>query len=238
MAKESKGKVVKTFKHYIPVNATEKAETIVKVYFEAKNGWFVIYLPDQLKVNLGDRHLAEGDLYNPPRQAAEGFEGREGFVRSLQMDRAISLFEQVCREFERIQKLENREKIIVVTFNANHPQKGGFDGGGPGYGKISFIGRPALHLSYRVFWKVGVATYTDDGNGGMTHHGTVPKSDGVGGTYVLEWTPEREAFFAQAVNGIAGLIDRIADFLSGDTALKVDALVSGGVAFLPAPKED
>lgn len=119
--------------------------------------------------------------------------------------------------------------------------------------QISSIGfsahGPALGIHYEVMWQINdglYRVYADREDGSppqMTYMKAVPKEDARPGynrgreTFLLDWTEEREAFFAQMSEAMNVLIERIAAMLLGDLQTTVDRMIAGGggLLSLPAP---
>jgi hypothetical protein len=211
----------------------QREKTVVNIYFRAKESTFHAELP---------RHIVEGVGRHPER--GEKMRGSE--IVSLLADDVQPAYEHVLKLFERIQQNAVKKKVIKVFMRANGRNTQFFK-------SIGFVDTsgPALAFSYRILWQIGDGLYSQSSSGRdsetpyMTYITRAPKPDervpGNYGkeTFVLDWTEEREEFFANIKQGLETLIGRLADVLGGDVGQTVDRLIAGGGSLmLPAPQPE
>lgn len=225
MKRESKGQQVKTFQSFQPQPDLSKVKTIIKVYFKAADGGFYIYGPDHMLP------VVEGQCKDKP------FRIMQGSIQAATLASVIEGYEWAEFWYFEILKSENKKKVIVFNFAANRRYSEGpycTKSRGPldthVRDDIHFIGSPVLHLDYEILWKAGNRYYkqheADDPLVGASPDGTI-----------IDWTPEREAFFEKMRAGLVYLIDRLIDF-EGDLGVNADlaiASLQSGQALLPPP---
>jgi hypothetical protein len=231
MARDSKGTRVKSFTAYPPGLDLDGVKTVVPIYFHAGESDFSAVLPEHIAQCI-DRHP----------ECPSGM--RDGRVRAPLVDDIESIYKGCCKLYERIQQHAVRKKVIKVHVQANHPTTG-FP---PGFAfqDVSFSAVPALTMQYRVLWQVDDGLYDADNNPNreglahMTFISRVPEPNDkpyqTQSTFVIDWTQEREDFFASMKEGLIELIRRIAWLLADNTGVKIDQLLaSGNAGLLPAP---
>lgn len=212
--RESKGQQVKTFKHFVMLPSLESEVIIGKVYFQADSGRFAIYLPE---------HVAAVAASIPHNE----YDGRSGLIFNRDqggylthkvIDTVIDGYKGYLTRYEDLLRTQKRRKVIAVTFRQNirwikgfHDVRNSTDFAGYGArrGDISFCGAPAIHLTYAVRYEVGGKLYQvvnhDDGSEHMTYAAQEGK--------IIDWTPDRENFFANTVGNIERLIMAMIEFM-------------------------
>jgi len=221
-----KGKQVKTFTAYVPQLDLKKIKTVVSVRFDAKSGEFFIALPEHITATIQGHE-------NPRKWKARM--NSIGELTSDKMQDVMDEYESALSLFIMIQRDLQRKKVIAFWCRWNKPRDGAFSGH-----EISFCGSPALFLDYEVMWQVGKSLYhvDDEDPHALLIHGAGRHQDGE--ATVIDWTKDREKFFADMKNGITNLIDRLATFkkalgVNADNAIK--QLMQPGQKALPAPAE-
>ncbi len=221
--KESKGQQVKTFQAHIPQPDLTYEKVVEKVYFQASDGMFSIYLQPHI---LG---LVSSNAFGDRSEHGRNW-WREDRITASQLDPLIAIHRDVLARYVSIVREEKKTKVIVYKFQCN--LRGGSLDHVP-RDDIHFSISPALALTYGIRWKSGEYLYVyvdeDEPERGLRRS----RMDGI----EIEWTAEREAFFEAMQSGLISVIDRLIDF---ETALKVDAgkaiAQMKGQALLPAPK--
>lgn len=250
MARESKGKLVKTFKHFEPQPDHTSNEVTGKVYFQAKDGLFVIHLPEHIRAMLGA-------LESCRRQGSAGgphIHERSGECRSNTLDGVMGLHKTVLAQYTEAIKLSDARRAIEVRLKKNVPWRegrpdrtgSGHAAVGGGFGEtISFCGSPALFMNFRVLWRVNDDLYQRHETEAygerpaysiLSYAGRV--KEGGSETVVIEWTQEREDFLAGVVTKITDLAWLLSDFLGDAETNLTHALTAGGGQLLLAPKTE
>ncbi len=251
--RETKGQQVKTFTTHEPQEDMSYVATSVKVYF--KDDEFTAYLPDhmhQVVENL--------PLFKEGRQTRSAYmqlrlSHAGDCISAKIVDHLVQGYKQILLEY--FQHLTNlaAQKVIVVEFKANLPwrrerQDAGDwtfrSGGGTAVTRndISFAGFPTVHLSYRILHRAGDTLYRRvEGNGDQPprmeyvenpflHAGT--KDRGRIENRILDWTQEREDFFAETVARLTELGLRMHDFFK-DTLTNTTYAIEQGRGQLALP---
>jgi len=220
MKKESKGQQVKTFQAHIPQPDLTYQKVVEKVYFQASDGMFSIYLQPHIlglvsAADLGDRYMHGGQWWRSDR------------ITDSQIDSLLAIHRDVLARYTSIVREQTKTKVIVFNFKCNvssmhHVPRD----------DMHFAPRPALALSYAVRFKSNGVLYKCVDEGDPTSGLRRSHAEGV----EIEWTPEREAFFEAMEQGLISAIDRLLDF---EKALKEDAgkaiAQMSGRPLLPAP---
>lgn len=248
MKKETKGKQVKRFTAHVPPDqlGEPKEKLVVPIFFRAADSTFAAYVPD---------HIAHGVADHP--EAPKSWRRRDQAIVSLLADDIEPGFEALIKLYEQIQRNAAKRKVIQVHVKANY--RGGkysaVGKSGVRLSELSFAPSPALSIWHRILWQVGNGLYSahedKSGAGRLTHLSYIcaapkPEAPVQPGhippereTFVIDWTPEREAFFDNMREGLLTLIERIAFMLGGDTSGNVDRLIAGGgLIALPAPSSE
>lgn len=250
------GKIVKHINLSVTQPDLTQVSTKIAVRFST-DGWFRIDLPEHITAWFKGRTLPFEDSgrlnYHAGELSAKTLESVESALSS-----SLQLYKGELKDHERVKKL-------VVTFQANYrgPRKSGgitiehttmqeissMGFGGAFSGSQGGNG-PALGLGYEVLWQIGDGLYRvhpshEEGRPPqMTRMCSVPKQDrprhSTRSMFILDWTEEREAFFAHATENMNVLIFRIAQLLLGDTTSNVDRLIAtgGGMLALPSPSTE
>lgn len=252
MTRESKGKQVKTFKHWVPQPDATKAEDIIKVYFEADEGTFVIYLPEHITPSVQGLDCYQQQV----RADGPRIDTHRGQVRSKIIDSAINLYKTALNEYEASIKLQRGVKVIRVHFQKNlayrndrpHAFRGGPVAVGGGFGEpIGFTGTPALHLNFEVLWQVNDVLYRKNHHAAWGDRPAYDTMEFAGRiepdskkTTVIPWTQEREDFLAGIVEKLVELGWLLTDFF-GDFETNINHAIASGSRFLaiaPPKQED
>jgi hypothetical protein len=241
---ESKGKRVKQFKELVPQLDQSSEMEVIHVYFKADEGNFYIY-PQQ--------HLLDvvSSLDNGIDFRDAQYHPGHGSIKAPVMAAAIACYKSLCTKFFDIVRTEQKKRVIRFTlkYNIAKMPDGSWRGHAPG-DDISFAGRPALHLQYEVLWQSGKRLYRQDrpqdrlqdaGSAvpsvyGNREMGMRQRRDGI---YIIDWTQEREDFFASMKSSLEQLIHLLVLFvqdLEGDPDMAI-ANLSGGMTLLPPPKQ-
>lgn len=219
MARESKGQQVKSFKTSVPQPDQSTVSEIKKVFFKADDQKFFIYLPAHIAVLVksGIEGLGENSL--------------GAYVAAETMQDVLDAWDAACGRYAGLLRSEGAVKVIRYRFQASgagrdfftDPYR--FDHGanlGPGV---------AMLLDYEVLWRSGNRLYYGHYEGADLHlqdKGPVPSPHASWDrNRLMEWTEEREQFFAGMKAGLSGLIAQIIDFIDGDLEANIAALVSG-----------
>lgn len=205
MKRESKGQRVKTFKAYIPNSDLTKTETQVVVYFQAANGLFTIY---------DGAHMFDAARERVHKTKADERELRihATFITANTLNAVVEGFNYICHAYEAEMKEASKKKVIRFTFKRN--VKGTVDH--LPVDDISFCGTPAIHITYEVLYQVGEQLYyksSEDAGASLQYRGKANEARGRNGDAItVDWTPEREAFFANMQAALETLIHRVDDF--------------------------
>lgn len=263
MAKrESKGQQVKTFKYYEAQEDGTFEEKTAKVYFNATEGDFTIYLPEHMhKVVEVLPMFAHNEFIGGGGKARLNSGGQS--IWSKVIDTVIEAFKSINTQyFQHLTEL-TAVKVIRVTVQANVPysreraEKGQFVFHGSssvGANDISFCGFPAVHLTYSILWRSGDKLYRkvehdawgDRPAYSILRYDSDPflhireaKARAKVEASIIPWTAEREEFLCNTVNKIIELGWMLKDFV-GDFEKNIDyALASGtGQLALAPPTSD
>lgn len=211
MATNSKGKRVKQFRTLIPQLDQSATHEVMHVYFKADEGLFYLYVPE---------HIAKVVNSIEPNYNSTGavYANQHGSVRAPMLENCINAFEQVLSEFRTIMKEENKKKVIRITFkyNIDRMPDGSFRGYNPG-NDIGFTGRPALHIMHEVLWQSGNRLFEQnrpqdalrDVGPATNRFSRLPHNEG---RYLIDWTQEREDFFAHMKSSLEKLIHLMITF--------------------------
>lgn len=198
--KSSRGQQVKTFTTFEPGLGVESEKKIVKVYFDAKDGHFNIYLPDHMAALLKSHIETKGAYLSGNR------------IYSSTLDAVMEAHSIACRYCLRIMRETKRKKVIVFFVSCNtriHKRDANT------VCEIGFCDSPALHLDFSVFWKVGDKLYQERDDGSLEHYGAsldmVAARRDRSATQI-DWTQEREDFFSAMTGALEGLIGKILSF--------------------------
>ena len=258
MAKrESKGQVVKTFKHFVPGTQLEFVDTQVKVYFQATTGKFTIWFPEHigetisaLPISRDERSQYSRDLLFFPHRGHKDNYSREfettGHVTGLVMDRVVEGYKAVLEQFVVLMKNQQREKVILFSHAANLRWISNDDvtfsiGTAVTCADISFVEAPTLHLTYRVLWRVKDALYWLEDEGTVHERlrlHSSRESSRDKNAKIIAWTQEREDFLAHLKHSLEQLILRVREF-SKDLEGNITAALEGRgamAALAPPPK--
>lgn len=233
MAKESKGQQVKTFQHFEPTADGGHEKRIVKVYFQAKDGRFMIEIPEHISAIYTE--------IAPPHYGAKIVHyNRDKQIAGSIVNELIEAYTTLCTKYEHWYRNLKKKKIILYTFQKNMSWNKEFHARFPrsyvphgGHQEISFTGTPAIHLHYRIAFIVGDSVYTDGGS-------NLQYKCKVEHAKYVDWTEERETFFANTVNNIERLIMAFVEFFDDPEANITKSIENGGVMMIapPAPTED
>ncbi len=210
----TKGKQVRAFKASVPQPDLSHKSEIIKVYFQSRTGRFSIYGPDHV---LGVVHSIK-DSYGM---------GKASFspttIEAARIDDVVEAFGAAMGRYVIVLRQEIKKKVILFKFECNQV-------GDQRYNNISFAGSPCLHVDFEVLWEAGGRLYRQDEPDDLltSHH-----KDG----HVIDWTPEREAFFEKMRSGLIHLIARLIEF---NDSLKTNpeaaiAALTNGAMLLPPP---
>lgn len=231
--RESKGQRVKTFKAWIPNSDLTKTETQVVVYFKADNGLFYIFDGAHMFAPVRE---SLGNKYNGDRDTRI----HDNMITNNVLDGVIGTFEYICKHYETQMREAQKTKVIRFTFKRNRQWIAEQDEGKnrPGASDISFCGTPAITFSYEVLFRVGDLLYYKNGeDGALQYRGRHDEARGRDGdATTIDWTEEREAFFANMQASLITLICRIEDFHE-DLTVNVDRAIAA-TAQLLLPKPD
>jgi len=215
---------VRDHRFSMPTTGIETKRKAVPIMLDPESGVFCIELPTGVASVIG-------------RSGRSEISGRS--------------LDEVCREFDRqieryqhFVRAEGRTKVIVIHFAYNRPYEQGF-GVHYGLGRSHIVdGQPqhALGLEYEVLWRVDDYVFdipldeNDEPYGPPNCKYHIASKD----RKFLEWTAEREAFFANMIEGLNRLIDQVREFIGGDLEGYVNNAIASGMGglALPAPKGD
>lgn len=229
MKRESKGQRVKTFKAYIPQSDLTKIETQVVVYFKADNGLFYIF--------------DGAHMFRPSSDAAQkSFDSRElsiheNMITSKTLGRIVQGFEDICTIYDNMMRDAAKKKVIRFSFKANAPW---YKDGEAAMKDISFCDTPALHIQYEVLYRVGdnlYAPFGEEGAGNLQYRGRYDEARGRSGdATTIDWTEEREAFFANMQSSLIEMIRRVNDF-NKNLLVNVDNAIAANAPLLLTHKD-
>jgi hypothetical protein len=225
MKRDSKGKIVKTFKAYIPRSDLTTVETQVSVYFKADTGMFTIYDGPHMypavqgRINLKANDVRIGDTY----------------ITSQRLNAITQAFDDICVKYTNEMRELQKRKVIRFTFKRNTPWDKESDR--PAADDIHFCGTPAIHFTYEVLYRVGDTLYEkpdDDIN--LQYRGSATEGRFRDGDAItVDWTEEREKFFNNMQASLLTLIHRVDDFQK-NLLTNVDRAIAGGALLLEKPK--
>lgn len=220
-----KGKQVKTFTAFVPGIDLKKIKTVMAVKFDANSGEFFVRLPNHIAETIRGHDI----IKNWKVKLSSDNE-----LTALRMQDVLDEFESALSLFIVIQRDLQRKKVIAFWFRYNTPMESYTDH------DISFCGTPALFIDYEVMWQVAGRLYhiDDEDPHRILVHGAARHQDGK--ETIIEWTEDRELFFANMKSGIIKLIDRLVTFQSAlgvnaDAAIK--QLMQPGQKMLAAPEK-
>jgi hypothetical protein len=204
MKRESKGQRVKTFKAWIPNSDLTKTETQVVVYFKADNGLFYIF--DGAHMFDAARETAKKSI------DARGISVHSNMLTDNTLDGIVRGFGAICASYEQEMREALKKKVIRFTFKRNTK----WDGEHKPADDISFCGTPAIHFTYEILYQVGKQVYyksDDKDDAVLQYRGSADEARFRGGDAItVDWTEEREAFFANMQASLVALIHRVDDF--------------------------
>lgn len=251
MAKrESKGQQVKTFKHWAPLPDGNSEEIVGKVYFQASEGMFLVWLPENV-ATLSAKLLG----IDPGERSGTNYhQYRDGVIRALTLDRVLDLYATALSNYKNTIRNLIGEKVLVVKFEANLRWRDNVDyvfgsGGGTAVTRsdLHFCGSPAIHLSYEVLWKVGENLFVRDwhepykdkeGYHTMRSHGSFREGDRYEKRKLIMWTEEREAFIKGVRDNIERLGYAMHDFFKDFENNITHQIATGGKALAIAPPKE
>ncbi len=230
---ESRGQKVKTFTEQVMQEDGTYAKQQFAVYLRGEDTMFAIYLPDYIaKTVRGDPKLRRGD---------RGDVHSDDSIRAVSYDVAYGHFRTAHSRFVEIMQDRHKRKMISFEFKANRYGDHGKHFPLGSRSEISFCPTPALAVTYEVLWAVGdVLFLVDHHEGGIGQRwGSVTNYSTKHG-HLIDWTPEREAFFKALDTGLVTLIQKLEAFTAtvkaGDPDAAIAQLASSfGLAALPAP---
>lgn len=217
-----KGKEVRSFTAFVPQPDLSKSKERVSVRFHADSGDFEILLPGHIALAVAGHKAARHNFF-----------ASLGSVRAPTLAEVEGSFKHCCAAYEEILRTEQRKRVIFVRYQRNRMV------GDPPYRaeQIPFALTPALGLDFEVLWSAGGRLYRQhDADSPLESAGV--SEDSREGAHVIDWTPEREAFFERLHNSLCGLIERL-DVFMRDAASNVDLAIAAGTAglLLPGPEE-
>lgn len=224
MARISKGQQVKTFKDMIPQPNQSLAPDVTKVYFDVSEGRFRIYVPEHIAVAMRD--------FTGLRSASHGL---PAFISDATLADVMDDWANLKDKYAHLLRREGAVKVIVYTVNAKGPMVSEWSPGklsrfkfpmgntlGPGH---------ALLINYEVLYRSGDRLYRghyDGDNLRLQDKGPVPNSRlSYEHTTMIEWSEEREQFFAGLVQGMHNLILQVTEFLGDGVENNIAALIAG-----------
>jgi hypothetical protein len=251
MADKGKGKIVNQWASFVIDEAGESVAAKLPISLTVGDGLFHIPVAKHICDFLGSSYEAEEG------RGGRHFDAKEGEVFAPTIDGAKGAHKLVMGEFQARFRNANRTKKLIVEFRGEASNYQEFmdamrDNNLPHMVTSSHMRHgkaPNLELSYQILWQMGdrlYRVYADRSDGGppqMTYMMAVPGTPKPGWgkqtTFVLDWTEEREAFFAQMVAAMNTLVLRITLMLCGDTTANIDRMIAsgGGLMALPAPEK-
>lgn len=236
--RDSKGQQVKSFKHFIPLPNSKLEEAVVKVYFQAAEGQFVIFLPEHIAAVASGLPSLE-NVYE-----ANGAQRYRGEIRGAAIDPVIAAYKHTLASYKKWTMTLQREKVIGINFKHNirwikgfHDVRNSrnFAGYASRSGEISFVGNPAIHLKYEILWRVDGKLYRLHNEGREDEY--MDYYSGGEASHVIPWTAEREAFFANTVGNIERLIMAMIEFFDDIEGNVAKAIAGKGPLALPPKSE-
>lgn len=213
MKKESKGKPVKTFTAFVPQPDLSFEKTVIQVYFQASHGRFVIWPPEHILLALRD-NTAIGTNREAYRLSDE-------YIFADRIDDVINGCENSFKLYAEILRQASKSKVIRLFFEANDKN---------GRNDMHFSKGIGLSFKYEILWKVNNILYEQDSpKSALRSKGTI-RDD-----LLVDWTPEREEFFANIKGGILNIIGKLVAFIE-DLKVNPDIAISAfPMMMLPPP---
>lgn len=222
MAKDNSTKV-KDYRYKLPGLTLDDAKRkVVAVYLNTDSGIFTMRLPEEVV----------------------GILGGTGIVSDRDMNTCIREFDRLIDKYENTIRTQSAKPVIVIwwVYNKPKPKDAPFNtavtyqiGGSFSSDRAPDL---AMGLEYEVLYQIGNGLYelaVDERNGdvyGKPHHRmSLPAK----GRKVMDWTQEREAFIANMVKSMQGLIERVNHFFAADFIANIDLAIESGASALALP---
>jgi hypothetical protein len=221
MKAPSKGQQVKTFKTFIPQPDLTSSEMVMKVYFRAADGMFLIYLPEHIAASVGDKFNES----NRERYIGARVESN-GVLACPIANEIVEQFNRICLMYRDLLKNENRVKVILLTVQVNASGQRA-DGTWRNRKDQPFAISPMLGFNFDVMWKVDKNLYRQRGpDEKMTAVGSAENVIRNKGSKLIPWTQEREDVLTAMRDGFFNLIDHV-DAFCDDIEGNLDAIEGG-----------
>lgn len=241
MKRESKGQQVKTFKHNEPQPDQSLKEVVGKVYFDAKTGLFSVYVPAHIAAARG-AFMEASELH---RDAGASFL-RDDRITAKRMDDVIDFYQGVRHRYAELMKAQQQTKVIHVRYvsalpwrqgNKEHREVYRKNERNRGWGTIP---APGLSMQYETLFESAGKVYKEiihEAGGDRPASRHLEYKGAVKDFTLIQWTQEREDFFAAVCDKLEQLVMRIDIFmhdLPGNTDLAIADM--RGILALPAPE--
>lgn len=228
------GKLIESRTLFIPGANGIKESELIRVYHDNKLDDFYALVPAHLSQYLtGDMGQ---ELIGKARrgQKATRKEATHGYIRG---DRASKVFEEIkWRAYKYERALTRKRKVIAYRFTEDE--------------EMPFEHGRGIIIEWYVCWEVkkpggnpGRAKYDlwiyepPTGTGTVVCNNAPPFGCSDDNVKLMDWTEDREKFFASVYDGIQKMKDRVKSVLGGSPkklALNID---TGGAFLLTGPKK-